>query len=285
MGSAEATDCWVPPDGAASGGSRSTRYKATQAHQMYAGSRGDRRLGVTGRGSSKGLEIEDVAAEGVKVLVIDGLVKGCDEGVDTSRLRGGRRRADRCLRVGEVASVFLDDAVVTALWPFFMFHGWDLEAEDDVETDGVDRVFHGGAVFGASRVPGTSKLAGFSGFIVGTWRRRRMMGGRCGPGIFLRVRRFRRCRARRFGSAQKIDSDASKSRRYAGCAYSSRCDAYRYWTYGGRAARAAIDFLGEKAAVVAGGDLGHQWREEVVAGSHRQFRLPEVRGQVLESRH
>lgn len=68
----------------------------------------------------------------------------------------------------------------------------------------------------------------------------------------------------RFQRAPRVWSDASKSRRYTGGGYVSECGAYRWWTYGGSAAREPIDFLEGDAVVLAAQDLGAGWYRCVV---------------------
>ena len=67
-----------------------------------------------------------------------------------------------------------------------------------------------------------------------------------------------------FERAPGIDTDASKQRSYAGGGYVTRGGQYRFWRYGGHAARAAIDFLEGDTVVVAMEDLGHQWHKCIV---------------------
>ena len=67
-----------------------------------------------------------------------------------------------------------------------------------------------------------------------------------------------------FRRAPEVDTDASKERRYAGGGYASRCGAYRWWIYGGNAARQPIDFLEGDTVVVAMEDNGCQWKRCVV---------------------
>ena len=67
-----------------------------------------------------------------------------------------------------------------------------------------------------------------------------------------------------FGRAPCVWTDASKSRRYTGGGYVSACGAYRWWPYGGSAARMLIDFLEGDAVVLAAQDLGAGWYRCVV---------------------
>ena len=67
-----------------------------------------------------------------------------------------------------------------------------------------------------------------------------------------------------FGRAPDVWTDASKSARYAGGGYVSACGAYRWWRYGGSAARKPIDFLEGDAVVLCAEDLGPGWRQCVV---------------------
>ena len=67
-----------------------------------------------------------------------------------------------------------------------------------------------------------------------------------------------------FSRALPVWTDASKSRRYVGGGYVSACGRYRWWRYGGNAARQPIDFLEGDAVVLAAEDLGPGWWQCVV---------------------
>ena len=67
-----------------------------------------------------------------------------------------------------------------------------------------------------------------------------------------------------FGRAPDLFTDASKSKRYAGGGYVSRCGHYRYFRYCGSAARHPIDFLEGDTVVVMVRDLAKGWRHCVV---------------------
>ena len=68
----------------------------------------------------------------------------------------------------------------------------------------------------------------------------------------------------RFKRACDVDTDASKSRRYAGGGYVSYGGSYRFWRYGVSAARAPIDYLEGDAVVLCVRDLGASWRQCIV---------------------
>ena len=67
-----------------------------------------------------------------------------------------------------------------------------------------------------------------------------------------------------FSRAPDVWTDASKSARYTGGGYVSRCGAFRWWRYGSSAARQPIDFLEGDAVVLCVEDLGPGWYRCVV---------------------
>lgn len=83
------------------------------------------------------------------------------------------------------------------------------------------------------------------------------------------------------GRAPAVYTDASKEARYAGGGYVSMCGRYRWWSYGGSAARrACIDFLEGDAVLMAVRDLASYWRGMVVPLyiDNRSFQLSAAKG-------
>ena len=83
-----------------------------------------------------------------------------------------------------------------------------------------------------------------------------------------------------FRRAPDVDTDASKSHRYAGGGYFSRCGRYRFWRYGTSSARQPIDFLEGDVVVQAMRDLGARWRRCLVTFfiDNSAFQLSAVQG-------
>jgi len=67
-----------------------------------------------------------------------------------------------------------------------------------------------------------------------------------------------------FTEAPEVNTDASKSSRYTGGGYVSRCGMYNWWKYGSRAARRPIDFLEGDTVVVCAQEMGPSWFHKMV---------------------
>ena len=67
-----------------------------------------------------------------------------------------------------------------------------------------------------------------------------------------------------FERAPDVETDACKSRRFAGGGYFSYCGRYNFWSYGSASRRRLIDEIEGDTAYVAALELGHLWAGKVV---------------------